>query len=73
MRVAEKLDWKRLKGNNRAHVASLGPEINSLSCLCVLQCIRSESHCVFRLRYVHLAVSTEVAVAVCCCLIVFSC
>jgi hypothetical protein len=35
--------------------------------------VRSESRCALRLRYVDLAVSTEVAVAVCCCLTVFSC
>jgi hypothetical protein len=34
---------------------------------------RSESRCALRLRYVHLAVSPEVAVAVCCCFTVFSC
>jgi hypothetical protein len=35
--------------------------------------VRSESRCALRLRYVGLVVSIEVAVAVCCCLTVFSC
>jgi hypothetical protein len=34
--------------------------------------VRSESRCALRLRYVHLVVSIEVAVEVCCCLTVFS-
>jgi hypothetical protein len=35
--------------------------------------VRSESRCALRLQYVDLVVSTEVAVAVCCCFTVFSC
>jgi hypothetical protein len=35
--------------------------------------VRSESRCALTLRYVDLAVSIEVAVAVCYCLTVFSC
>jgi hypothetical protein len=35
--------------------------------------VRSESRCAFRLRYVDLVVSIEVAVEVCCCFTVFSC
>jgi hypothetical protein len=34
--------------------------------------VRSESRCALRLQYVHLVVSIEVAVEVCCCLTVFS-
>jgi hypothetical protein len=33
----------------------------------------SKSYCALRLQYVHLVVSIEVAVEVCCCLTVFSC
>jgi hypothetical protein len=33
--------------------------------------VRSESRCALGLRYVDLVVSIEVAVAVCCCFIVF--
>jgi hypothetical protein len=35
--------------------------------------VRSEGRCAFRLRYVDLVVSIEVAVEVCCCFTVFSC
>jgi hypothetical protein len=35
--------------------------------------VRSESRCALRLRSVHLAVSTAVAVAVCCCFTAFIC
>jgi hypothetical protein len=35
--------------------------------------VRSEIRCALRLRYVHLVVSIEVAVEVCCCFSVFSC
>jgi hypothetical protein len=33
----------------------------------------SESRCAFRLRYIDMVVSIEVAVEVCCCFTVFSC
>ena len=38
---------KRLKDNNRALVARLGPEINSQACLCVLQGLRQNTRCWF--------------------------
>jgi hypothetical protein len=40
---------------------------------CLPNTVRSERRCVLRLGYVHLVVSIEVAVEVCCCLTVFSC
>ena len=41
------LDCVLLKGNNRALVARLGPEINSRACLCVLQGPRHNTICSF--------------------------
>jgi hypothetical protein len=42
-------------------------------CTCLLNTVRSETNCTFRLRYVDLDVSIEVAVEVCCYFTVFSC
>ena len=39
------LDYVLLKDNDRALVARLGPEINSLACLCVLQEPRHNTKC----------------------------
>jgi hypothetical protein len=55
--------------------AAVGTENNQhwLQLATVCYTVRSESCCALRLRYVDLVVSIEVAVAMCCCLTVFSC
>ena len=44
------LNWILLKDNNRALVATLGPEINSRACLCVLQGPRHNIKCWFSIH-----------------------
>jgi hypothetical protein len=39
-----------IKDNNRALVATSGPEINSLACLCVLQGPRHNTRCCFSIQ-----------------------
>jgi len=51
------LDCVLLKDNNRALVARLGPEINSLACLCILQGPRHNTRCCFSIqRFIFLLI-----------------